>query len=463
MENRSHQGIDINRLINKESYKNFDQLIKCRICFNILLNPQDCEQCGNTFCKECISQVIVNKKPCPFNCENFTIKPSSLSITSFLSSMKFNCLNKELGCSNTLTFLQVPAHDRECNLALASCPNVKCKKQVRRQTLEFHIRKECEFSLFKCLNCDQDLQRQDYLEHVENCKIVSDIFNHVEPILNLDEASQYEQINLKELSIGNFMKMILLNIAKISNDSDKKLDFITKEIKSIKEDLNKQTSGANLILEGINSELEVLNERISHIEAGLSTNENVKKMLEDNIKETLVIKDSLIEKTLHSKEGSVSSTSNNSKNNSAVLNVVKIAAEQNSVNNTGVKKINIKTLPKTQNRSPHKSPVNTQTRSSNQKTYNIETESYQIKTSSLTLIKSTIRNQEIILEHFHKMLNRLDLHEASFSSEICKIQENIKSFVLNELVEEIKCINLETSLDNSNRIVKKIEDLWTKS
>jgi hypothetical protein len=31
-------GIKIDRLVNKETYKNFDELIKCKICFDILVN-----------------------------------------------------------------------------------------------------------------------------------------------------------------------------------------------------------------------------------------------------------------------------------------------------------------------------------------------------------------------------------------------------------------------------------------
>ncbi len=489
MENRPHHmGIDINRLLNKEGYKNFDHLIKCKICFNILLNPQDCEQCGNTFCKDCISHLLVNKKPCPFNCENFSIKPSSLSITSFLSSMKFSCINKELGCNSTLTYLQVPVHDKECNLALASCPNVKCKKQVRRQTLEYHIRKECEYSLFACPNCEEELQRTDFLQHVENCKIVSDVFNNVQPILNLDETNKYDQINLKDLSLGNFMKMILINIAKISQENEKKFEFIKEEVKNIKEDIYKYSSSfnsTNLILENINSEIEVLNERITHMETGFSSNDNLKKILEDNIKDNIIFRESVIEKKPNSKENSFPSTTNNSKNNSTVINVTKQGGSEINTNNigisnintnntnqnhhiittpntSGVKKVNIKPLPKTLNRSPNKSPVNTHTRSPNQKTYNYETESYQIKTSHLTLIKTIVKNQETIIENFSKVLNRLQLNEAFLSTEVEKVSEKIKNIINDHLLEDIKCFTLETSLDNSNRIFKKIEQVCAK-
>jgi len=62
-------GIHIDRLINKETYKNFDELIKCKICFDILVNPFDCEKCGNTFCHDCAQNFIKDSKPCPL-CNN---------------------------------------------------------------------------------------------------------------------------------------------------------------------------------------------------------------------------------------------------------------------------------------------------------------------------------------------------------------------------------------------------------
>ena len=64
-------GISFQRLINKENYTNFLDIIQCKICFNILKNPYDCSSCGNSFCYNCISNLLLTKKNCPFNCENF--------------------------------------------------------------------------------------------------------------------------------------------------------------------------------------------------------------------------------------------------------------------------------------------------------------------------------------------------------------------------------------------------------
>lgn len=486
--NPHHSGIDLNRLINKESYKNFDQMIKCKICFNILLNPHDCETCGNTFCKECISNLTENKKPCPFNCVNFSIKPSSLSITSFLSSMKFHCSNRELGCESTLTYLQVNTHDKECKYALSSCPNIKCKKQVRRQTLEFHIRKECEYSLFKCPNCEDELERSDFLQHLQNCKVVSDIFNNYQPIVNLDQTEKYDYINLKDLSMGNFMKMILINLAKISHENEKKFDFIKDELNNIKKDLNNQGNSFNICLDNLNSEFDILNERMALLENNISSNENVKKLLEENMKESVIIRDTIFENKVTSKENSNPSTTNNSKNNSAVLNVIKLGdksdiptkndGKSSSNNNTSLhnnlkptnqvqtvnpKKVNIKPLPKNNNRSPNKSPVQTHSRSPNPKTYNIETESYQIKTSNFTLIKNMIKNQQFIIENLNKIFERFNLSEGFYSREIKSLIDDLKKTLNENLLDEIKCFTLETSLDNSNRIFKKIEEIYSKA
>jgi hypothetical protein len=55
-------GIPFERLINKSSHNNFLDIIQCKICFNILKNPYDCIKCGNSFCYNCISNMINQKK-----------------------------------------------------------------------------------------------------------------------------------------------------------------------------------------------------------------------------------------------------------------------------------------------------------------------------------------------------------------------------------------------------------------
>jgi hypothetical protein len=555
-------GIHIDRLVNKETYKNFDELIKCKICFDILVNPFDCEKCGNTFCHDCAVNFIKDSKPCPL-CNNkdhpetatnnqleFTIKASSLAITSFLSSLKFYCLNKEIGCSEKISYLNVLDHDKECTFSFSKCPNIRCSKLVRRQGLEKHIRKECEYSLFRCENCNLDFNRNEYIEHIENCKVVESVFDTKQPILDQEKNDQqtsqfkydsYTDIDLKNLSNSNFMKMLLFHFGKMNFEMDKKFSNIHSEMKSIKDEMIKFQSDNLVFIENINNEIEVLNERVSRIETGMSHTEGVRKIVEENMRETIVIRDSVLPNfgiKPNSKENSVSgstimsghSSGNNSKINSEVMSMfsskpsekieqkeimgssvntqsssVNYSSQKEKNNNPNnipnVKKVDVRSLKKTivkdgnnlNNKSPirsplNRSPVNTNIRSKNDisiinqnnhnhqissghgaafnssstKTYNFETESFNMKTNNMTMIKSMIKNQEIIIDHLNKIAKKVEQNESELLKKIDKSDEEIKRFLTDDIMEEFKGYTLESSLDNSNRIIKKIEDCLKK-
>ena len=85
-----NNGLDESRVVNKEYLHSLDDVYKCNICFKIMDNPTDCENCGHSFCYECI-----NKLKCPFGCTNKSLKPSSMAIKNILSNIKFKCLNEE--------------------------------------------------------------------------------------------------------------------------------------------------------------------------------------------------------------------------------------------------------------------------------------------------------------------------------------------------------------------------------
>ena len=60
-----NNGLDESRVVNKEYLISLDDVYKCNICFKIMDNPTDCENCGHSFCYKCI-----NKLKCPFGCIN---------------------------------------------------------------------------------------------------------------------------------------------------------------------------------------------------------------------------------------------------------------------------------------------------------------------------------------------------------------------------------------------------------
>lgn len=488
--------ISEDRLVNPVN-SNLDHLMKCKICFNILVNPHDCDQCGNTFCYNCINSLVQNNKPCPFKCENYSIKPSSLVITTFLSNLKFYCLNKENGCDKQLDYLQVLSHDKECPFSYSICPNVKCQKSVKRQLMEYHIKKECEFSLFKCDNCDMKFIRNNYLDHIKNCKVISDIFDIKNPIIDTCGSADdlNFSLNTKEVSMSSFLKIILFQMAKSNLETNKKLDSLCEEITNIKEDMSKNHISNNLFYENMNNEIINLAEKVSNIETGMTCTQSIKKILEDNLKETALLKDNIyisqkdeiIKSSNSSSNNSIFINSNNQSGinpstlpsaqtskppstNSSINTIPSVAnlklTKQNTINESNVKKVALRSTYKPNDtRSPqNRSPVNQ--RSPNSKNFNTnfnsETESFGNKTNNITLIKTMMKNQENIIERLAKILSKLEIVDSKIISDNKRREENLKFYLKEEILDELKALILETSLDNSNVIMNKVEELMKK-
>jgi predicted Zn-ribbon and HTH transcriptional regulator len=114
-------GINPERVINKDYLNSLKDIIKCSLCNKIMINPTDCEECGHSFCYDCIST-----KECPFKCKEKKLKPSSMGIKTMLNKLIFKCENK--GCNEEIPYLNVKAHDSTCDYLIITCPNEKCEK-----------------------------------------------------------------------------------------------------------------------------------------------------------------------------------------------------------------------------------------------------------------------------------------------------------------------------------------------
>ena len=240
--NTLKNGIPFSRLIDEDNHKNFFELIKCKICFNILKNPYDCTICGNTFCHNCINQLLIQNKKCPFTCVNFKIKPSSYYITSYLNKLQFSCLNKENGCDEIISYNNIDKHDQECKYFYTKCPNIQCGKKMKWTLLENHLKNECEYSVLNCTYCSKELCRYEYDEHIKNCnEIRASINNNIE---NIDsKVNEFENLisslpDLKEVSLVSFLKILLYQVNLNNKVINSKFDSLKKEIEGIHKDIN---------------------------------------------------------------------------------------------------------------------------------------------------------------------------------------------------------------------------------
>lgn len=102
-------------IVNKEEMKVLleDNCFLCSICSSVLIDPQMCFGCQNSFCKECIEKWKKEKNSCPFRCKNasFTV---DRRLSRMLSKLKFKCKN---GCGQIIDYDNAKMHY-----------NIECKK-----------------------------------------------------------------------------------------------------------------------------------------------------------------------------------------------------------------------------------------------------------------------------------------------------------------------------------------------
>jgi len=448
--------IDINRITNQEKKLSFAELIKCKICFNILVNPYDCETCGNSFCHSCINNLVINHKQCPFNCHSLRINPSSFGITTILSTLTFECIYKENGCCATIPYLDVINHDKECSFQTTICPNFKCNRSIKRQILEYHIRKECQYTLYKCENCEMNFIRGDYLQHVKNCKLVEDIFDLKTPIINSEDT-----IDLQEISMKNFMQILLYNLSKNNKEFNTKLSLLSEEVSSIKEVINRQTNNTIILIENLHDEIDYMNERLTRNDLQHLMNEKfvpVNTIIDDNLKQSVNL---LINNTDNKSSSNNSSdynscsTANKSDineinklnfRNEKVGNIVSSAELLTKNNISVVKKIKIENKFKDTlkintkgNKSPPARSPNQRTQVSQspyQQTLYRETESSQCRTGNIAVLKSTLKNQEVIIENLNKISEHANMQENVLNKKMEMYSNELKDFIKFFLIEK---------------------------
>ena len=299
-ESKELNGIPLSRVIDIDKYENILQILKCKLCLNILLNPYDCSKCGNTFCYSCINKLKQSNKKCPFGCTEYEITPSSFAIKKFLNQLKFYCLNKENGCNEIISYNNIEQHDKNCEYINATCPNNQCGIKLPWNLLKNHIENECPYTLYECDKCHLKLNRKEYETHNKLCNVINQEFEKQSPLVN---KMTKEDINKKREEFCNLMNSFEnlnffgkeKNKEEINNKEDelyfnnsdmnllvKSLVFIfSRKMGLIEDKINKinttleQFSENNLIFyQSINEELENINEKLSNLNCNIDNNNN---------------------------------------------------------------------------------------------------------------------------------------------------------------------------------------------
>ena len=283
-------GISISRVIDLDKYENLLQILKCKICLNILLNPYDCSKCGNSFCFSCINKLKESDKKCPFGCTDYEIMPSSFAIKKFLNQLQFSCLNKENGCNEIISYNNIEQHDKNCEYINSICPNNQCCKKLPWYLLKNHLQNECLYTLFECEKCHLKLNRKELEPHNKLCSAINKEFENHNVIMNkmtkddlvkkkeeftkfingienlnfFNEENNKENDNKIEQNIFNNSDMNLL-VKSLIFIFSRKMNFIEDKINKINNTLQQFSENNLIFYQSINDELDNINEKISNL------------------------------------------------------------------------------------------------------------------------------------------------------------------------------------------------------
>jgi hypothetical protein len=83
--------LEIEAVANKSFFETIKEMVVCVICTGIIIDPSQCENCENTFCKICIDKWLTQSQSCPYKCKEFSIKNSCRTIKNLLEKLTFKC------------------------------------------------------------------------------------------------------------------------------------------------------------------------------------------------------------------------------------------------------------------------------------------------------------------------------------------------------------------------------------
>ena len=289
-EQKESSGISISRVIDLDKYENLLQILKCKICLNILLNPYDCSKCGNSFCFSCINKLKESDTKCPFGCTDYEIMPSSFAIKKFLNQLHFSCLNKENGCNEIISYNNIEQHDKNCEYINSICPNNQCGMKLPWHLLKNHLQNECLYTLFECEKCHLKLNRKELVSHNKLCSAINKEFENHKVIMNkmtkddlvkkkeeftklingIENLNFFNEENNKENNIkmeenifsNSDMNLLVKSLIFMFS---RKMNFIEDKINKINKTLEQFSENNLIFYQSINDELDNINEKISNL------------------------------------------------------------------------------------------------------------------------------------------------------------------------------------------------------
>jgi hypothetical protein len=142
-----------------------NEILRCVISGEVLNDPH-IDDCGHTFCLSCIEKLIQYSSRCPFsrrNLECSTPKPN-LVVRSLLENLSVRCPSLSDSCNWTGKYLQLAAHESECEYVIVECQWDCGTKMIRKNQTAHTI--ECEMRTVECEHCLEEMEFCAYANHV---------------------------------------------------------------------------------------------------------------------------------------------------------------------------------------------------------------------------------------------------------------------------------------------------------
>ena len=137
--------------------------LKCSICHNLLWNPMECNECGNSFCEYCIKQNLSNGNLCCPLCKSKQFNPrKAKGLKKFLNKIRIRCNNKQ--CREMPEYFDYVNHLEKCPFRIYHCTNEGCKYEDTLDNIKYHS-SECQYRIIKCKFCEKEIRQYTFEIH----------------------------------------------------------------------------------------------------------------------------------------------------------------------------------------------------------------------------------------------------------------------------------------------------------
>ena len=127
-------------------------------------NPQECRECGITYCELCLKISLEKEEICPLCKKGAKFEPCRW-LLSRLDALKFKCIN--LQCSDIIGYKELLNHI--CPYDILYCQNEGCTWKGERTKFPNHAQ-ECPCEVIHCPNkCEEMIKRGDIYKHRGVC------------------------------------------------------------------------------------------------------------------------------------------------------------------------------------------------------------------------------------------------------------------------------------------------------